>query len=230
MKRTNFLSLSAIAVLLVTPTLANATDIFTFANYTFNQLNTPDRASLIGSNAVLGGATFSAGLPSTVTSTINFPGTNGFNSARALGPLTGLSTNSVRAVNLPNGNNGTSTRHGIEVSWTNHVLPNTAGPDFVIYESGSTSNAVEGVMVRVHTTTNDWSDWFYFAPTNYQITAGAEVLFAYAIDSSNLGTANGAYIDKIQLANLTAADRISTTNPVVVGTNTVGQGRVVGGG
>src|SRR2546421_9599030 len=99
-----------LAGIIAAPAPSFATDIFSFAGYTFNQTFTPDRASLLGTNAVLGGATFSAGLPTTATTGINFPQSAGFNYALSLGNLTGLATAAaVHAVNLPNGNNGTST-------------------------------------------------------------------------------------------------------------------------
>jgi hypothetical protein len=206
-----------------------AADTFTFAGYTFNQLYTPDRGALLGTNMLLGGAQFSAGLPASVTSPINFPGGSGFNSALCLGPLTGLSTNSIRAVNLPLGNDGSSTRHGIEVYWSNgRVLRNESGVDLVIYESGSTSSAVEGVMARVRYNATNWSDWFYYAPDQFQITTGLEGLFSYSFEFTEMGIPSNAPVDRIQLANLTLTDRILTLTPQNLGNGLfVGEGKVV---
>ena len=206
-----------------------ATESFTSASYTFDQGNTPNHAVLIGTNNLLGGAQFSAGKPTEVTSDVKFPqGATNFNGALSLGRLVGLATNGVRAVNLPNGNNGTSTRHGVEVFWDNRAVPNSGGPDFVIYESASSSNAVEGVMARARITpTETWTAWYYFVPDAFQSTTNAEGVFSYGYDLSDMGVPVNASVDKIQLANLTAADRIQTTNAVNVGGTLVGEGEVV---
>ena len=206
---------------------------FTFAGFTFDQINTPDKATLLGTNGLLGGAQFSTGLPTSVTpSTIAFPQSGtGFNVGLTLPYLTGLSSNGVRGVNLPNGNNGTTTRHGIEVWWSSgNGIPNRSGADFVIYESGSTSNAVEGVMARVYTNgvPGSWTDWYYFAPDTFQVTSGSEVGFAFGFDLSDMGVNADTLATRIQFANLIAADRISTTNTVDLGGGvSVGQGRGV---
>lgn len=211
---------------------ASATDIFTFAGYTFDQGNTPDRATLLGNNVLLGGATFSSGFPTTATGPVDFPqGGTGFNDALTLGRLVGFSTVGVRGINLPNGNNGSSTRHGIEVFWSANLgAVNLPGPDFVIYETGSTSNTVEGVMARVRTnpSTDTWTDWFYFTPDNHQVLTAPEVAFSFGFDLSDMGVPGNAVIDRIQMANLTASDRIDTTNSVQISPGIfVGQGRVV---
>lgn len=205
---------------------------FNFAGFTFDQINTPDRGAMLGTNAQLGGAQFSSGLPTTTTATISFPQSgSGFDPSRTLPHLTGLNTNGIRAINLPNGNNGTSTRHGVEVWWSNgHGIPNLSGEDFVIYESGSTSNAVEGLMARVYTNGSPgaWSDWFYFSPDSFQITSTPEVGFAFGFDLSDMGVSANTLATRIQLANLIATDRISTTNATDLGGGvSVGQGKVV---
>lgn len=205
---------------------------FSFAGFSFDQINSPDRAALLGTNGQLGGAQFSSGLPTTTTATISFPQSgSGFDPSRTLPHLTGLNTNGIRAINLPNGNNGTSTRHGIEVWWSNgHGIPNLSSTDFVIYESGSTSNAVEGLMARVYTNGSPgaWSDWFYFPPDTFQLTSAPEVGFAFGFDLSDMGVSANVLATRIQLANLIAADRISTTNATDLGGGvSVGQGKVV---
>lgn len=143
-----------------------AQNVFTNANYTWNQTNTPNVAVKLGNNAVLGGATFNAGQPTSATGPIaNFPGGFGFNSALTLGRLTGLASSEARAVNLPSGNQGSSIRHGVETYWSSGLgVPNLPGIDFVIYESCSEALAVEGVMARarINATNDTWSDWYYF--------------------------------------------------------------------
>ncbi|HUP77061.1 MAG TPA: hypothetical protein VM260_00780, partial [Pirellula sp.] len=222
MTKNRFLLAASIGVILFSVSAAvHATDTFTFAGYTFNQLNTPDHATLLGNNAVLGGATFSAGFPSTTTASQNFPqGGSGFNDALAIGRLTGLSGSGVPALNLPNNTSGVTTRRGVELYWSNsHGIPNLAGKDFVIYEAGSTSNTVEGLMVRARTNpqTDTWTDWFYFGTDSYQImqfTPAAEVAFTYPFDLSDMGVAPNVIVDRIQMANLVQADRIVATNGI----------------
>ena len=216
--------------LIVVSTGARADDVFTFAGFTFDQRNTPDQGTRLGNNANLGGAVFSTGFASTTTlAPIDFP-TNapGFNTNLSLAELVGLH-DGMHAVNLPNGNNGTTNRHGLEVWWSNgRGIDNLAGIDFVVYESASTIDAVEGVMARVRTNwlANIWTDWFYFAPTNFQITMGVNGTHSYGFDASTLGVAAGAGFDRIQIANLMQADRILGTSTNVGGT-LVGEGKVV---
>lgn len=210
---------------------ARADDIFTFAGFTFDQRNTPNQGNRLGNNANLGGAIFSAGFATETTFLINnFPQTEnaGFNTNLSLAQLTGLRAG-LYAVNLPNGDNGTSTRHGIEVWWSNgRGIDNLPGKDFVVFESASTIEAVEGLMARVRTNwlADIWTGWFYFAPTNFQITMGANGTHSYGFDASSLGVAEGASFDRIQIANLMQADRILGTSTNVGGT-LVGEGRVV---
>ncbi|MDB6026589.1 MAG: hypothetical protein JWM68_2812, partial [Verrucomicrobiales bacterium] len=51
-----------LGILLLGCFTGQSANTFSFAGYTFNQLNTPDAGALLGNNAVLGGATFSSGL------------------------------------------------------------------------------------------------------------------------------------------------------------------------
>jgi hypothetical protein len=228
MKKLSFSSVAILGGLLVNAWTIHAATTFSFADFTFDQVNTPDRAVLLGSNAVMGGATFSEALPADVTSVINFPGGTGFNSALCLAPLTGLSSNSVRAINLPLGNDGSNTRHGVEVSWSNgRGILNLTNTDFIVYESGSSSFAVEGVMARARYN-NTWSDWYYFPPKTFQSTTGGQGLFCFGFDLSDMAVPANAAVDHIQLANLTQADRIATTNTFDIGGGVlVGEGRVV---
>jgi hypothetical protein len=210
--------------------LTRADDVFTFAGFTFDQRNAPNQGSRLGNNANLGGAVFSAGFATTATTDpIDFPqGGSGFNTNLSLAQLSGLKAG-LYAVNLPNGNNGTTTRHGIEVWWSNgRGIDNLAGADFVVFESASSIAGVEGLMARVRTNwlADIWTDWFYFAPTNFQITMSTNGCHPYGFDASNMGVANGASFDRIQIANLTQADRISGTSTNVGGT-LVGEGKVV---
>ena len=95
------------ATLIASNSSASAGDIFNFAGFTFDQRNSPNRAVRLGNNANLGGAQFSSGFATTTTGIINnFPqGGTGFDTALSLAQLTGLGSG-LRAVNLPNGNDG----------------------------------------------------------------------------------------------------------------------------
>ncbi len=209
---------------------ARADDVFTFSGFTFDQRNTPDRGMRLGGATNIGGAFFSSGFASTTTLVpINFPqGGAGFNTNLSVAQISGI-REGLYAVNLPSGNNGTTARHGIEVSWSNNRgIENRPGADFVVYESASSISGVEGVMVRVRTNqlADIWTDWFYFASTNFQISSGVEGLHSYGFDTSSMGVASNTVIDKIQLANLIQADRIAGPGTNVSGT-LVGEGRVL---
>lgn len=183
---------------------------YTFGSVTFDQARTPDHAKLLGNGETLGGVTFSAQLPNGTTSAIpNFPSSSsGFNTALSLGALSGLNTG-LRGVNLPRGDNGSTTRHGIEVSWASGLgIMNGTGDDFVIFESASTQAGVEGMMVRVHIGgTENWSDWHYFATSEFGGTTGNEGLHIYKYDLSNFGLSTSEGIDYIQIANLMPNDK-----------------------
>jgi hypothetical protein len=228
----NRITLIAVLMVITGGLTSRAADVFTFAGFSWNQTNTPNAATLIGNSVVLGGAPFSALLPNQSTvDPITFPQGIGFNSALTVGRLVGFSTTGVRALNLPRDNDGTAARHGVEVYWTNGLTAqNLRGTDFVIYESGSTSNAVEGVMVRARLAAglDTWTDWYYFPPVAYQATTLPEVAFSYGFDLSQMNMAQGAAADRIQIANLMPGDRIVTTNAANLGGGIfVGQGRVV---
>ncbi len=225
-----FIGVIAIGLNIFSPASARSDDIFTFAGFTFDQRNTPNQGARLGNNTILSGATFSSGFASSTTlAPIDFPqGGPGFNTNLSLAQLSGLKAG-LYAVNLPNGDNGTITRHGLEVWWSNgRGIDNLPGKDFVVYESASSISGVEGVMARVRTNwlADIWTDWFYFAPTNFQITTGPNGTHSYGFDATDMGVSAGASFDRIQIANLTQADRISGTSTNIGGT-LVGEGKVV---
>jgi hypothetical protein len=235
MKTTSFaLPLALGATLVALSLTARAGDVFTFAGFTFDQRNTPNQAALLGNSVLLGGAQFSSGLPmDTTPNPVNFPQSGpGFNTNLSLAKLTGLALG-IHAVNLPNGDFGATTRHGIETWWSGHYgLPNLSGDDIVIYEAASSVGGVEGVIVRVRTSPQSfdqsaqWTDWYYFPPDSFQSTVSAEGVFSYGLDFTDFGVANGVVIDRIQMANLKQADRMVGPGTPAGGTN-VGVGKVV---
>lgn len=213
---------------------ANATS-FTWAGYSFIQESTPDVLALLGNSAILGGATFSLNNANRITRSVGFqaePGGNanagftglpGFLPELSLGRqgfaqqgLTqsdGSSCLFACAINLPRGDNGLSTRHGLDVSWSGgRTLTNGTGNDFVIYESGSNESSPEGFMVRVHLVGDGYSDWLFKANAGYQVytnaPATAEGAFATVFDLSDFGLAADVAIDGIQIANLIANDTV----------------------
>jgi len=228
-------SVTLVFLLMASGVAVPAQNVFQFAGYTFDQRNTPNQAALLGNSQMLGNAQFSPGLPTTTTGIIlGFPQSSaGFNGALTLGALTGLGSSGT-AVNIPTGNNGTVTRQGIEVGWSGYRgLANLIGDDFVIYEASSSTQAVEGFIVRVRIAptafgqSGTWTAWYYFPPDSFQTTAGAEGAFADAFDFSDFGVASGQMIDRIQMANLVQADRMVGTGTNIGGNVFVGTGRVV---
>lgn len=224
--------LALAALLALAPLSSIQADVFTFAGFTFDQRYAPTSGSLLGNGVQLGGAQFSSLLPNEYTKTLNFPQAPGFDSSKALAHLCGLASG-TRGINLPRGNNssGTATnRHGIQVTWNNgRVLTNLEGDDFVVYESGSNNTGVEGIMARarINADPETWTDWYYFAPVDYQVTTAPEVLFTFAFDLSKMGVPENGTVDRIQIANLTVNDRIDTLTPLDLGGVLVGEGRVV---
>ncbi|MDX1948441.1 MAG: LamG-like jellyroll fold domain-containing protein [Pirellulaceae bacterium] len=119
----------------------------------------------------------------------------------------------ARLLNMPSGNVGTTNRSVFQLTWTgNRTLANETGDDFVIFESG-TVNAPEAYMVQVHRTdsqtNNGWSEWVYLPAEAFN---SAQSTFATSFDLSDFGVPDGQTIDAIRIANLIAADRMST-NP-----------------
>lgn len=234
MIRTRYALASAMAAtaLLIASGPAQAAS-FTFATYTFEQDYTPDTLALLGSGATLGGATFSAGNVTNITQSVAFvaasigPGTTinpqaGFDPSRTLGRQAnaqfGLlqpdSTSCVYgcAINMPNGNVGTTVRHGIQASWSGGgQLVNGVGDDFVIYESASGSAITnrEAYMVRLAFADGSYTPWRYEIVDAFEnYLSSAEGATATAFDLSSFGVANGGVIAAIQLANLIAADKV----------------------
>jgi len=213
---------------------------FDFAGFTFDQDDTPDVLGLLGNGATLGGAAFSAGLPTSITQSVGFQaaavgpggafiGLPGFNPALTLGRQAnaqfgvtqpdGSSCTFGCAVNLPAGNNGASTRHGLEMSWSGgRTLANAAGNDFVIYESGG-PGAPEGFMARVRKTDGTYTAWHFEANDGFELYTGStgEGAFATAFDLSVFGLADGEAIDQIQIANLVSGNTIAGDGSVLFG-------------
>lgn len=201
---------------------------FTAGGFTFEQNDTPDQLSLLGDGATIAGATFSAGGPTRITSSVAFPpNPAGFDPALSLGRqgnaqagLTqsdGSSCSGACAINMPDGNDGTATRHGLEISWSgNRALTNGAGDDFVIYESASSSTGDEGFMVRVGTINGVFSGWRFEAFDAFEsYTGGSSGAMATAFDISDFGLISIDPIGTIQIANLIASDTIGANGSVL---------------
>jgi hypothetical protein len=209
---------------------------FTFAGQVWEQNSTPDQLELLGNGETLGGALFSAGTVTRITRSVGFIATSGnandgfvgavgFNPDLSLGKQAnaqhGLTqsdgTGSVfsSAINMPNGDNGSTTRHGLRVSWSaGRMLANGAGDDFIVYESGSNSSSPEGFMVRARLTTGSYTPWHYEAYASFENyvntpTPTAEGAFAHVYDLSDMGVPGGVAIDAIEIANLRPNDRIN---------------------
>ncbi len=181
---------------------------YSFAGFTFDQLSTPNVATLLGASTLEGGAIIT-GLPTTATAGIvGFPSsTVGFDSSLCLGRQA-FAGAGARALNLPAGNDGSAARSGVELSWNNGItLTNLTGSDFVVYESGSTG-VPEAFMVQVHdAVANTWSIWVYHpASASAAVTGG--VLFATPFDLSDFGLAANDRIDRIRIVNMTNEDRM----------------------
>jgi hypothetical protein len=248
MKRTqsvlSFKSLSrlaaAVAVSFCFASSAAHAASFSFAGYTWDQDNTPNIGTRLGNGVNLGGAAFSAGLAGTAAGDVGFPdvaagshGSSTFITALTTARLTGvaITANTSRPLNLPSGNNGFTTRHGVELGWTGgRSFVNGIGNDLVLYESGSNGTSPENPMLRVRLAgTSTFSNWYYFAPDAFQLYHGnnTEGAFSTAINLSKLGLAIGDEIDLIQIANLMDADRIAGSVTHTFGGNSFGEGRVV---
>jgi hypothetical protein len=240
------LCLAAIAIcaaaIAVKPAWAGST--FTVAGYTFDQLSTPDVV------ASLSGAPFSAGGPTVITASVAFAASNvgpggvitpaidneanlPFDPELSIGELSfaaGFAMQSgggdghyATALNMPNGNNGATTRHGIETSWTGgRLLANLSGDDFGVYESGSNSSSPEGFMVRARLALGGFTDWFYQVNDGFELYLDelAEGSFVHRFDLSDMGLADGELVSGLQIANLDDADTLdgaSGTREVIFG-------------
>jgi len=182
---------------------------YSFAGFTFDQVSTPNVYTSLAAGTYNGAIV--THLPSSITGTITgFPSsTVGFDSALSVGRLFTASSG-VRALNLPNGNDGSSRRSGFELSWNNGlILTNAAGSDFVVYESGSNATTPEAFMVQVHDRINNvWSIWIYNPATAFAVTSGAEGGFATGFELSDFGIAANGEVDGIRVVNMTDEDRM----------------------
>jgi len=227
----------AATVFCAPPVLAGT---YTFAGVTFEQDSTPDVLAFMPSSSIQGGASFGAGNVTTITGSVAFVASSvggggvitpqaGFDPALSLGrqgfaqlgidqdgappALPSQNCHYACAINMPAGNNGTTIRQGIEVSWSGGRTLGNAGVsgDFVIYESGSPGSP-EGFMVRVRNAeTQAFSDWRYEVAdgSEFFLSSTREVAFATLFDLTDFGLGSDDAIDLIQIANLIAADRVS---------------------
>ena len=230
------IALSLVAASTTLILCGHASADYTFATFTFDQDETPDQLAFLGDSALLGGAQFSAGNVTRITRSVGFVTVSGdansgfveeagFDSSLSLGRQAfdtsggavsqsdGTSSVTSSAVNMPNGNNGDSTRHGLSLSWSGgRALENGAGDDFVLYESGSTPTSPEGMMVRVGLSDGSFSDWYFEEHDAFELYsdsgAGGAGGFAIGFDLTDLGVADDELVTTIQIANLVAADTI----------------------
>lgn len=182
---------------------------FSFAGFTFEQDFTPDEKQLLATGTYNGAEVDS--IPGSRTGSVGFPEapTTGFDPLLALGAILETS-GGPRAINLPNGNDGTANRSGVELGWSSgRALLNATGDDLVIYESGS-PNAPEAMMIQVRSSsTGTWTSWYYEAADTFAAyTGSSDGAFAFAYDLSDLGIAEGDYIDMIRIVNMMDDDRM----------------------
>ena len=191
------------------PTLA--APLFRFAGFTFDQTDTPDlAAALAGTPAGSMGVTLTT-TPGPATGAVNFPeSAAGFTTALSVGRLLNPALTGARALNLPLGNNGTTARAGIELTWSvGRTLSNQPGRDFVFYESADDAGGPDGAMVQVRVAGGAWTRWFYRPAEAFATYTGSTVgAFVTSFDLSDFGLGAGVAIDAIRYVNLTAADRI----------------------
>jgi uncharacterized repeat protein (TIGR01451 family) len=190
---------------------------FTSAGFTFEQNSTPDVVTALAAGTY--DSAVVTGTPSAATGTVSgFPNSiTGFNANLSLGSLV-TSTGLPKALQLDE----TTTRSGVQLSWSNTKgLANASGNDLVLYETepGTTSTAEpEPYMVEVHdATTNTWSAWYYkpaSAAQSITIGGSAGVVFATAVDFSDMGVASGDIVDAVRVVNMTSADRMVNSNGI----------------
>lgn len=227
MKSARMLLLSLFAIGSASSAIAGTT--LQWGGYSWTQEDCPNAGSEIRSG-VPGGATFntlSSGLTGSIT---QFPASVSGGSFDAnigvfsvlIGQATAPNRNAVNLPYSPSVNQAID-RRGLSVGWlggtvggggtalSNPTLPNGPGADFVIFESGS-AGVPEAMMVRVHVA-NDvggpfYSRWYYAAPVSETVTTGGERLHAYEYDLDDFGLPSDAQIDRIEVANMVASDRI----------------------
>jgi hypothetical protein len=209
--------LLALALALVS-TSAGAAQL-NFGGYNYDTSFGFTKGVLLGTNAVLGAAQLSSGLPSAASALVITQ--NGLATSDSIAQLTGVSS-SFKALNLPNGNNGVTTRHGAGL--TGGTITNGSGPDCVILEAGST-NVPEAFAVRVQTDASVFSDWYYFAAQATLDGSDGGVLFATPLDLSRMGFPETTVITNVQIINLKPTDRIAGSGSTIDG-QLVGEGVV----
>jgi len=210
---------------------SRAAVLLSFGGYTWDQANVPNTGKQLGVNdtTTRSGASFGPANDANQPRTGNI---TGFIESQA-GANTGvgylsritqrkiseaptvLETTGTRAINVPQSANINASiiRRGIQVGWTagtngfaQPVMTNGTGNDLVIWESGDHAQP-DAMMTRVrNATTQQFSDWYFFTPSEHAVTGG--VLFAFAYDLSNFGLTSGAQVDLIELANMVSTDRI----------------------
>ena len=190
-------------------------NVFTFGQYSFDQRNTPDYFEYIPADKVVGGARFdNEAIPVESNSGVAFPESpEGFNYLLCVGNRIAYGEGIARALNMPAGDIGINKRTGIQLGWSGgRVLPNNGGIDLVFFESGDVPGEPDAYMVRVlNAETNEWTRWRYQAPANYNISVSKRpvVVFCTELDLTDIGIPPGDAISSIQIANLTAFDRIA---------------------
>jgi hypothetical protein len=230
--------------------VAQAAVTLSFGPYVWDQANEPNTGIQLGVNdtTTRSGATFGSANDTNMTRTGNItgfieaePGANtgvGYLSRitqrRTSEAPAVLETTGTRAINIPQSANINSSiiRRGIQVGWTPNtdgfahpVMTNGPGTDFVIWESGD-ANQPDAMMARVrNAVTQQFTDWFYFTPTQYSVSGS--VLFANAYDLSNFGLAANAQVDLIEMANIVSTDRIDATVAGAGPNGYAAQGRVL---
>ncbi len=226
--RAKFTGISLCTLAIGAVSLQAATNV-DWGSYSWSQENCPNLGSQLTSGT-LGGATFNVTSSDTTGSIVDFPASVSGGTFDAnvgiLSVLVGDATSpDKRAVNLPFGGNVGQVvfRRGLSVGWaggtvggagaalTVPTLPNQPGPDFVIFESGS-AGVPEAMMVRVQVANQPggpfFTDWHYFAPATQDTAPATGVLHAYEYDLSDFGLDATAQIDRIEIANMVARDRI----------------------
>lgn len=211
-------------------------DVYDYAGFSWDQDRTPDVMMALGNGQTIGGTTFSAGIPNDTTASVGFNavsgssgagfvGEAGFDPTRSIGRQAfaqiGASQSGggdalfVNALNLPDGNNGGTTRHGIRMSWSGgRSLINGAGADFVLYESGSNSTSPEAQMVRAMLSDGSFTPWYYRAVDAWETytqtpSPTVEGAFATAYDLLDLGVGLGDVVVAIEIANMKPTDRLN---------------------
>lgn len=194
---------------------ALSSNVFTFGQYSFDQRNTPDYFEYIPADQVVGGARFdNEAIPVESNSGVLFPDSQeGFNFLLCVGNRIAYGEGIARALNMPAENIGINKRTGIQLGWSGgRVLPNNGGIDLVFFESGDVPGEPDAFMVRaLNANTGEWTRWRYQAAAGYKVTVSRRpvVVFATELDLTDIGIPPGDAISSIQIANMTAFDRIA---------------------